>query len=190
MIRDNRRREEPGELQPAVAVRRAHHGNLNALIAQPSNTSGPFSFDRGPPFEIEAELAKEFDRRCEVIDDDSYVVHSFKRHISVYKVAFIPTTNRAANCSEAVSMRGDIGNPCSLPQDLVHGLSFGQFIHQLVQVTDLLHELILDLLHPIAADHAGNLGDVGVDAWCSGEESLEVDLLVYLLLQRLFIVAR
>src|SRR5215471_19010358 len=85
MIRDDRRREEPGELQPAVAVRRAHHGNLNALIAQPSNTSGPFSFDRGPPFEIEAELAKEFDRGCEVIDDDSYVVHSFKRHISSLK---------------------------------------------------------------------------------------------------------
>src|SRR5262245_59863697 len=82
MIRDDSRREEPGELEPAVAVRRAHHGNLNALIAQPSNTSGPFSFDRGPPFEIEAELAKEFDRRCEVIDDDSYVVHSFKRHMS------------------------------------------------------------------------------------------------------------
>jgi len=39
MIRDDRRREEPGELQPAVAVRRAHHGNLNALIAQPSNTA-------------------------------------------------------------------------------------------------------------------------------------------------------
>src|SRR5262249_26820553 len=102
MIGDDRRREEPGELQPAVAVRRAHHGNLNALIAQPSNTSGPFSFDRGPPFEIEAELAKEFDRRCEVIDDDSYVVHSSKRHIcAVYKVAFIPATNRAANCCGA-----------------------------------------------------------------------------------------
>src|SRR5215468_5695082 len=84
----------------------------------------------------------------------------------------------------------NIEKPCSLPQDLVHGLSFGQFIHQLVQVTDLLHELILNLLHPIAADHAGNLGDVGVNPWCPGEESLEVDLLVDLLLQRLFIVAR
>jgi hypothetical protein len=65
-----------------VAVRRAHHGNLDALIAQSSDTSGPFSFDHGPPFEIEAELAKESDRRFEVIDDDSYVVHSFKRHVS------------------------------------------------------------------------------------------------------------
>jgi hypothetical protein len=77
-----RRREKPGELEPAVAVRRAHHGNLDALIAQSSDTSGPFSFDRGLPFEIEAELAKEIDRRGEIIDDDSYVVHPFKRHVS------------------------------------------------------------------------------------------------------------
>ena len=82
MIRDGRRREEAGELEPAVAVRRAHHGNLDALIAQSSDTSGPFSFDRGPPFELEAELAKEINRRSEVIDDDSYVVHPFERHVS------------------------------------------------------------------------------------------------------------
>jgi hypothetical protein len=54
-----------------VAVRRAHHGNLDALIAQSSDTSGPFSFDRGPPFELKAELAKEINRPSEVIDDDS-----------------------------------------------------------------------------------------------------------------------
>jgi len=34
VVRDGRRREESGELDPAVAVRRAHHGNLDALIAQ------------------------------------------------------------------------------------------------------------------------------------------------------------
>ena len=44
--------------------------------------------------------------------------------------------------------------------------------------------MVLDLLHPIAADHASNLGDVRVDPWRPGEESLEVDLLVDLLLQR------
>jgi hypothetical protein len=86
VILDGRWREKPGELEPAVAVRRAHHGDLDALIAQSSNTSGPFSFDRGPPFEIEAELAEEIDRRCEVIDDDSYIVHSFKRHVSNLQV--------------------------------------------------------------------------------------------------------
>jgi hypothetical protein len=31
-IRDDTRRDKPGELQPAVAVRRAHRGNLDALI--------------------------------------------------------------------------------------------------------------------------------------------------------------
>ena len=82
MIRDGRRGEEAGELEPAVAVRRAHHGNLDALIAQSSDTSGPFSFDRGLPFELEADLAKEINRSSEVIDDDSYVVHSFERHAS------------------------------------------------------------------------------------------------------------
>ena len=82
MIRDGQRREESGELEPAVAIRRAHHGNLDALIAQSSDTSGPFSFDRGPPFELEAEFAKEINRPSEIIDDDSYVVHPFQRHVS------------------------------------------------------------------------------------------------------------
>src|ERR1700704_5777733 len=80
MIRDGRGREEAGELDPAVAIRRAHHGSLDALIAQPSDTSGPFSVDGGPPFEVEAELAKEINRPFEVVDDDSYVVHPFERH--------------------------------------------------------------------------------------------------------------
>jgi hypothetical protein len=65
-----------------VAVRHAHHGNLDALIAQSSDTSGPFSFDRGLPFELKAELAKEINRLSEVIDDNSYVVHPFERHRS------------------------------------------------------------------------------------------------------------
>ena len=66
-----------------MAVRRAHYGNLDALIAQSSHTSGPISIDRGPPFELNAELAKEIKRRSEVIDeDDLYVVHSFERHVS------------------------------------------------------------------------------------------------------------
>ncbi len=65
-----------------MAVRCAHHGNVDALIAQSSDTSGPFSFDRGPPFELEAELAKEINRPSEVIDDASYVVHSVERHVS------------------------------------------------------------------------------------------------------------
>ena len=82
MIRDGRRREEAGDVEPALAVRHAHHGNLDALIAQSRDTSGPFSFDRGPPFELKAELAIEINRPSEILDDDSYVVHPFERHVS------------------------------------------------------------------------------------------------------------
>src|SRR5687768_9767501 len=81
MIRDGRWLEKLGELEPAMAVRCAHHGNLHTLIAQSSDTSSPFSFDRSLPFEIEAELAKEIDRRGKVFDDDSDVVHPFNRHV-------------------------------------------------------------------------------------------------------------
>jgi len=74
VICDDRRREEAGQLEPAVAVRCAHHGNLDVLIAQPSDTSGLFFFDGGPPFELEAEFAKELNSASEVIDDDSDIV--------------------------------------------------------------------------------------------------------------------
>ena len=54
MIRDDRRREKAGELEPAVAVGRAHHSNFDALIAQSSDTSGRFSLDCAPAFELES----------------------------------------------------------------------------------------------------------------------------------------
>jgi hypothetical protein len=80
VIRDDRRREETRELETAVAVRCAHHGNLDALIGKSGDTSCPFSFDRGPPFEVKAKLLKEINRQFEVIDDDSYVIQPFERH--------------------------------------------------------------------------------------------------------------
>ena len=80
VIRHDRRREEAGELEPAVAVRHAHHRDLDALIAEAGDASGPFSFDRRPSFELKAELGKEINRPVEVIDDDSDIVHPFERH--------------------------------------------------------------------------------------------------------------
>ncbi|BCM20037.1 hypothetical protein MJ8_38210 [Mesorhizobium sp. J8] len=65
-----------------MAVRRPHHGDLDMLITQSGDASGPFSFDRGTPFELEAEFAKEIDRRVEVLNDDADVVHPFERHLS------------------------------------------------------------------------------------------------------------
>jgi hypothetical protein len=79
VIRDGGRREKTGELKPAVSVRRAHHCSFDTLIAQSSDTSGPFSFDRGPPFE----LTKELNRGRRVIHDDSYVVQPFERHRAI-----------------------------------------------------------------------------------------------------------
>src|SRR3954470_2471452 len=90
---DDRRSQEAGELESAVAVRCAHHGHLDVLIAQPSDTSGPFSFDRGPPFELEAEFAKEINRPSEVFDNDTYVVHPLERHFPVSKVSPSLTAN-------------------------------------------------------------------------------------------------
>lgn len=80
VIGDHRRREKARELEPAVAVRRAHHGDLDSLVAQPGHAPCPLSFHQGSPFELQAELAKELDRRCEVLDDDANVVHPFERH--------------------------------------------------------------------------------------------------------------
>ena len=88
-----------------MAVRRAHHGNLDALIAQSSDTSCPFSFDRGPPFELEAELAKEINRPSEVIDDDSYVVHPFERHVSNLQ-SVVESNNEPFCNAEARARRG------------------------------------------------------------------------------------
>ena len=94
VIRDGRWRDEAGELEPAVAVRRPHHGDLDALIVQSSDTSGPFSFDRRPPFELEAEFTKKINRPSQVIDDDSYVIHSFERHLSNLRDAVWPNGTR------------------------------------------------------------------------------------------------
>jgi hypothetical protein len=62
--------------------KRAHHGNLNAMAVKSGDTSCPFSFDRGPPYELKTELSKEIICPSEVIDDDSYIIHSFERHPS------------------------------------------------------------------------------------------------------------
>ena len=82
MIRDDRRSKEAREFETAVAVRRAHHGNLDALIGKSGDKSCPFFFDRCSPFEVKAKLLKKINCQFEVIDDDSYVIQPFERHAS------------------------------------------------------------------------------------------------------------
>src|SRR5688572_1916502 len=59
VIGDHRRREESGYLEPAVTVRRTHHGNLDAHVAQSSDAICPVSFDWGAPLELEAKFGEE-----------------------------------------------------------------------------------------------------------------------------------
>jgi len=73
------------QLEPAVAVWRAHHRDLDMLIAKSGDTSGPFSFDRGPSFELKAEFSKEIDCLFEVVHDDPDVVHAFDCHMTSLK---------------------------------------------------------------------------------------------------------
>ena len=58
MIGDHRRREKAREFEPAVAVRRAHHGDLNALVAQSRDAPCPLAFDGGFAFELQAKLGE------------------------------------------------------------------------------------------------------------------------------------
>jgi hypothetical protein len=66
-----------------VAVWRAHHGDLNALVAQSSDAPCPHAFYHGSPFELEAELSEKRDSGIEGFHHDADVVHSFKRHASI-----------------------------------------------------------------------------------------------------------
>src|SRR4051812_49195324 len=105
MISDRRRREKSGELEPAVAVRRTHHGDLDALVAQSGDAPCPLPFDRELPFELEAELAKELDHRREIVDDNADVVHPPNRHAFTLQMCCQPKSPRWAGASES-SRRG------------------------------------------------------------------------------------
>src|SRR5207247_2403389 len=80
VIGDHRRREKRGHLEPAVTVRRTHHGNLDAHVAQSSDAICPVSFDWGAPLELEAEFGEELNGGVDVFYHDADVVHTLDRH--------------------------------------------------------------------------------------------------------------
>src|SRR5207244_7578541 len=61
-------------------VRRTHHGNLYAHVAQSSDAICPVSFDWGAPLELEAKFGEEFNGGVDVFYHDSDVVHTLDRH--------------------------------------------------------------------------------------------------------------
>src|SRR5207237_276706 len=80
VIGDHRRREKSGDLEPAMTVRRTHHGNLDAHAAQSSDAICPVSFDWGAPLELEAKFGEELNRGVNVFYHDADVVHTLDRH--------------------------------------------------------------------------------------------------------------
>src|SRR5207249_3797609 len=80
VVGDHRRREESGHLEPAVTVRRTHHGNLDAHVAQSSDAICPVSFDWGAPLELEAKFSEELNGGVDVFYHDTDVVHTLDRH--------------------------------------------------------------------------------------------------------------
>src|SRR5882672_9748573 len=80
VIGDHRRREESGHLEPAVTVRRTHHGNLDAHVTQSSDAICPASFDWGAPLEREAKFGEELNGGLDVFYHDADVVHTLDCH--------------------------------------------------------------------------------------------------------------
>src|SRR5688572_2588705 len=80
VIGDHGRCEETGHLEAAVTVRRTHHGNLNAHLAQSSDAICPVSFDWGAPLELETKFGEELNGGINVLHHDADVVHTLDRH--------------------------------------------------------------------------------------------------------------
>src|SRR5437867_9454049 len=63
-----------------MTVRRTHHGNLDAHVAQSSDAICPVSFDWGAPLELEAKFGEELNGGVDVFYHDADVVHTLDRH--------------------------------------------------------------------------------------------------------------
>ena len=112
VIGDRRRRKKSRELEPAVAVRRPHHGDLDALVAQPSDAPGPLSFDHGSPLELEAQLGEKRDGDIERLHHDADVVHPLKRHAAILAVRNDHRCLRAARDQVSAPLCGNVPRRC------------------------------------------------------------------------------
>src|SRR3954470_10977695 len=107
VIGDDGRREETGDLEPAVTVRRTHHGNLHAHAAQSGNAICPVSCHRGAPLELETKFGEELNGGINVFHHDADVVHAPDRHdVSLASTsAFCSTARAAKQATSAASLR-------------------------------------------------------------------------------------
>src|SRR6185436_11784326 len=63
-----------------VPVRRTHHGNLDAHVAQSGDSVCPASFNWSTSLELETKFGEEFNGGIEVLHHDTDVVHALDRH--------------------------------------------------------------------------------------------------------------
>src|SRR5262249_29158779 len=68
------------QLEPAVAVRRSHHRDVDPDVVDPDDAVDPTSLDGRLTFALHPELDEEGDCGVEVVDDHAGVVQSPDRH--------------------------------------------------------------------------------------------------------------
>src|SRR3954471_22316547 len=82
----------------------------------------------------------------------------------------------SARCDASTGPRAQDATPRRLsglrPQDLVHRLAPSELVDELVEVADLLHQRVLDVLDADPADHTVDRGCLRVEVRV-GEEVLE-----------------
>src|SRR3954454_10068415 len=70
---------EPRQLDPAVAVRGSHHGDVGTDAVEPHGLVHPRPLDHRLAFQLHTELGEERFGSLEVLDDDEHVVHSLNQ---------------------------------------------------------------------------------------------------------------
>ena len=76
---DRRRRVELRQLNPAVAVRGPHHGDVGTDVVEPDDAVHPTPLDRRLAFQLHPEFGEERFGSLEVVDNDENVVHPLNR---------------------------------------------------------------------------------------------------------------
>src|SRR3712207_6334268 len=87
---DRRRRVELRQLNPAVAVRGPHHGDVGADVVEPDDAVHPTPLDRRLAFQLHTEFGEERFGSLKVVDNDENVVHPLNRHVLILQGVALP----------------------------------------------------------------------------------------------------
>ena len=79
---DQIRIAELRQLNPPVAVRSPHHGDVGLHACKPAKAINRRPLDRHLPLKRQAEGSEEVDGSREVVNDDADVIHSINRHMA------------------------------------------------------------------------------------------------------------